>query len=204
MTNKLTIPESKRLQQFEYTIERAFVSYIEMAVALLGIREDQLFLGKHKSFDEYCQVRWNFGSNYANKLISSMEAANDVKEVLVLVDKTVNKMGTVVPKSEAVAREIAKIETETERADLWVKSVETAPQHEPTAAHVAKTRKEMFPNEKPAEKTSSEIIKVLINRIDAIRLAIDGLPENVASVTGCQTALDRLNDARKALFGVTR
>ena len=62
-------------------------------------------------------------------------------------------MGVITPKSIFVASKLAQIDSIPERADVWKKAVETAPKSkvtgEPkvTAAHVAKTRKAMFPPE---------------------------------------------------------
>lgn len=164
MSNELTRAEARRLEQYEATIQDGLNSFVEMARALRAIREEQLFPDDYESFEDYCQGRWRFGKRYANYLISSMEAAEDVADVETVA-------GTIVPTSEAVAREIAKVETEEGRADLWAKAVETAPQnHEGvpivTAAHVAKTRRELFP-EDPKPVNYPEKVQRILEKLNS-------------------------------------
>lgn len=155
MGTKLTTRESGMLSEHEQTIEDGLFSFLSVGRALLAIREERLYKSSHDEFGAYCQSRWNMGRNYANKMIDAVEAADDVSEVE-------TKVGTIVPTNEAVAREIAKIQSIPQRADVWEKAVETAPINKETglprvtASHVAKTRKALIPTEEDNGKPTVE------------------------------------------------
>lgn len=57
------------LAQCEAVIERGRATFMEVGGALETIKAAKLYLETHKTFEEYCRDRWDFGSNYANKVI---------------------------------------------------------------------------------------------------------------------------------------
>ena len=113
----------------------------------MAIRKDRLYRAEYQTFEDYCRKRWDLSHRYVNRQIEAVEAADDVAEV------EMENGNTLFPQTHTVASQLAQIDSIPERADVWKKAVETAPKSkvtgEPnvTAAHVAKTRKAMFPPE---------------------------------------------------------
>lgn len=99
-----------RLFELERVIAAGLQSFIEVGNALMEIRDKRLYKEQgYKNFEEYCHERWKWGRNYANKQIKAAKVAG--------------VLGTVVPKSERVARELADqpegvVREVAERVDL--------------------------------------------------------------------------------------
>lgn len=144
---QLTTTQERRLAEHEATIRNGLESWIDVSRALIEIHDANLWIGKGKSFIGYCKDEFGINKSRVWQLIDSCKAADEVSTIV----------DTPTPQSEGVAREIAKVESEQERADLWAKATETAADNTPTAAHVAKTRKAMFqPEESNGEPEADE------------------------------------------------
>lgn len=131
MTAALTVPERRSLAHNESIIARGQKTFVEVGNALAAIRDGKLYRADFATFSAYCEARWNFKRNYANKLIASAAI--------------VPELGTNVPtpSSEAVAREVARVPAE-KRAEVWEQAVERG-KGKPTAATVRKVSEELFP-----------------------------------------------------------
>ena len=140
MGTKLTTTEAKHLAAYETIVHQGLDGWVEVTVALLEIRDRNLWIGKGNTFLAYCKAEFDISRTRVYQLIESCKAAKDVSTIV----------DCPAPRNEGVARELSKVKTEQERADLWTASNKTAPANKsPTAAHVAKTRREMFPFETP-------------------------------------------------------
>lgn len=114
----------EELARHEQVIERGKQTFVEVGLALWEIREGRGYRFEHGTFEDYCQERWGWGRNYANKLISA--------------SAVVGNLGTVVPilpVSETQARPLTQLAPDQQR-EAWQKAVETAPNGKVTAAHV--------------------------------------------------------------------
>jgi len=70
--NQPTPRERKqRLYNCEAIIERAKRHFIDAGHALLEIKHEQLWIDDYESFEDYCNEKWNYSLNYANRLIAS-------------------------------------------------------------------------------------------------------------------------------------
>lgn len=134
----LTSTEQKTLTELETTIERNLQSFYEIGIALMKIRDERLYRKDYETFEAYCQKRWQFQRNYANKLIASAGVVQNIG------------MGTIVPKTESQARPLTKLPPE-KQAEVWNKAVETAPDGKVTAKHVEQVVEENA-KQKPAFK----------------------------------------------------
>src|SRR5574340_954971 len=108
----LTKDDAKALARCEATIERGQETFLRVGQALAEIRDGKLYRATHKRFEDYCQERWSFQRNYANKLIQAA--------------KTVDDLGTTVPtkpSNEAQARELGRL-PEAQRGEAWQQAVE--------------------------------------------------------------------------------
>lgn len=153
MDTQLTVRERKTLAQCDETIEKGEAIFIAVGKALATVRDQQLWRESYASFEEYCRIRHSKSARLAYYQINSAKAVEDIQEVRTMVhgsnlssqdDDPISQV------NERVAREVAKAETPQARADVWVKSVETAPKDKDgkpriTASHVKKVRQELIP-----------------------------------------------------------
>ncbi len=91
----LTLAESQELTRLEHIVHKGQSTFVEVATALLEIRDKRLYRLSNKTWPGYCSERWNFSGRYANKLIETLDVVDAAK-----------KSGTMVPESERQAREV--------------------------------------------------------------------------------------------------
>lgn len=120
----LTVAETRLLASYEAVITQGLSSFIEVGNALAQVRDGKLYRAKFKTFESYCQERWNIDHTYAHRIM----AAARVVEMLPIGNK---------PSTESQARPLTKLPPD-EQADAWREAVETAPDGKMTAKHVAK------------------------------------------------------------------
>lgn len=121
----LTVVEQGRLEHNEAIIEKGLNTFVDVGNALAEIRDGKLYRQTHGTFEDYCQERWGFARNYANKMIAAAGV--------------VSGLGTIVPSlpaTESQARPLTRLEP-NEQIAAWQEAVETAPNGKVTAAHVA-------------------------------------------------------------------
>lgn len=93
------------LHQYEEVIHENRDSFEKMIDALIGIRDERLYLKSHKTFAEYCQKRWKFTARWANYIVSGHDAVkqltdeNDVRTGLTPENIEVLKKSSVISKS---------------------------------------------------------------------------------------------------------
>ena len=68
---KLSIDETQQLEGCEEIIENGLNIWYQVGEALLHIRDNRLYRSTHKTFEEYCQERWQMKRDYADKLIGA-------------------------------------------------------------------------------------------------------------------------------------
>ncbi len=119
-------------------------SYLTIASWLTITRDEELWLDDEDcdSLEDFANKYFDYSKSYVSRLIAAKQAHDDVLELPIGNNQVLEP-----PKTEAVSREIAKVEGPQARADLWCKANDSS-KGSPTAAHVAKTRKAMFPPEK--------------------------------------------------------
>jgi len=123
--------ELARLSELENVIDAGLKTFVDVGNALLEIRDSRLYREGWGTFEEYCQDRWGWQRNYANKMISAATV--------------VNNLGTIVPISpatESQTRPLTSLPPEAQR-QAWQTAVETAPNGKVTAAHVKSVVDEM-------------------------------------------------------------
>lgn len=70
LSPSLTVTDTVELALLEDTIRKGIQASIEMAQALMTIRERQLYRDCYSSFEEYCQCKWGFTDRYARLLLN--------------------------------------------------------------------------------------------------------------------------------------
>lgn len=111
----LSQAEASELQACEQIIERGLKTFMEVATALMTIREHKLYRATHGTFDNYCQDRWAIQARHARRIIDAGEMAEricfeDGIPVLML------------PASESQTRPLAKLPPEFQRT-AWKKVI---------------------------------------------------------------------------------
>lgn len=106
------LSELETLADLEPIIERYRRCFVDAGNALRTIRDRRLYRAEHGTFEEYCEKRWGFTPQYANKLV--------------LATDTVAKLETIVsnpPIVEAHVRELLALETTEQQAEAWTATV---------------------------------------------------------------------------------
>ena len=132
MTEIQRIPRT--LKDNEAVIQRGLTQVWEVAAALADIREQKQYLeGGFKTFEEYCQTRWQFSQQYATSLIRGVSVVENLNNNL---NKTETRV-SVLPHQEAQTRAIREATKEPEeQAAVWVQAVEDAGGEQPTAPQI--------------------------------------------------------------------
>lgn len=132
-----------RYQELESVINEAIGQIYVLAVALKEIRDDKHYqdLG-FKTFEDYCQDRWNLGRSYVHRCIDFAVTVNllpmgNKNADPVIVQREIDKRGL----SERSLRPIASSGLPDEQKAVLVEAVVTA-EEKPTARAVSKVVKE--------------------------------------------------------------
>ena len=151
----MTGRDRARLDKLETIVGEGLETFIQVGAALKEIRDDRLYRGTHKTFDEYLQRKWKISRSYAGRLISAAEVVNniaDTKNVTEDLDKTeASSQSNCVagiwkpdptknpPRNEAQTRELARLPANKQK-QAWktalVKSFDSGRTSTPTAKDV--------------------------------------------------------------------
>lgn len=134
----ITPEESVRLCELERIIQKGKDTFVEVGTALSEIRDSRIYRATFKTFEEYCQKRWEFEKAYAFRMIAAAEVVGNL-----------SPMGDT-PTSERQARPLAKLPAEQQPA-AWERAQEIAKEEsKPVAArHVEAAVLEVMPKEEP-------------------------------------------------------
>jgi hypothetical protein len=100
-----------RERRIDSAIERGRRAFAEIGEELKVIRDEQLYLATHESFDEYCRERWHFTRSTADRLISGYDVIASLTPIGVTDIK------------ESQARELGKIPPDN-RAEVFQEASE--------------------------------------------------------------------------------
>ncbi len=139
-----------QLQEQEVIIQKGLNGFIKAGEALKVIKEGKLYSGEYATYQEYCQKKWNFTPQHANRLIKAATVVEEIKS---------EPIGSIVPQSEAQARALSKSENP---AVDWKETQEVTGKEQPTAKELAalikeKNKKKDFIDAEIAEETHEEI-----------------------------------------------
>ena len=138
MENTVTQQESVRLCELERIIQKGKDTFVEVGTALSEIRDSRIYRATFKTFEDYCQKRWEFEKAYAFRMIAAAEVVANL-----------SPMGDT-PSSERQARPLAKLPADQQPA-AWERAQEIAKEeYKPVAArHVEAAVLEVMPKEEP-------------------------------------------------------
>lgn len=124
-TDTLSVFERAKLENYECIIEDGLQTCFDVGRALLAIRDEKLYRITHKTFEEYCQEKWNLSRPHAYRMIESAEVIQNVSQ---------GRQSEPLPANERQARPLAKLQP-AEQADAWQEAVEES-DGKPTAKDV--------------------------------------------------------------------
>lgn len=101
--------ERDELQALESTIERGLKTFMQTGEALARVRDRRLYREKYETFEQYCQERWGFRREVADRYVRAAA-----------VVAVTNPTGLAPPATESVARELAPLLPEPDKLrDVW-------------------------------------------------------------------------------------
>jgi hypothetical protein len=57
----------------ETTIGQGWQSFVDVGLALAQTRDERRYKAEYESFESYCQIKWQYGRNYVDRLISAAQ-----------------------------------------------------------------------------------------------------------------------------------
>jgi hypothetical protein len=129
ITTELTSGEQQLFEQHEEIIERGLQTFYAVGYALADIRDQRLYRAEYKTFEDYCQQRWNMSKSNANRLVQAASIVDNLAPI------------GVKPQNEAQVRPLAKLETAEDQQDAWKEAVERS-NGKPTAKVVGEVVQE--------------------------------------------------------------
>lgn len=136
MNDKLSKDEKSVLSVCEKKIESVEGGFYEEGMALARIRDQSLYRGDYRKFEDYCVDRWDMSMSYANRKIRAAE----LLEIL----ETLVPIGTHLL-TESQVRELINLNPKPLR-EIFETAIATAPNGKLTAAHIREVKEEYFEN----------------------------------------------------------
>lgn len=131
--SSLSVEEKAELKRCEGTIKRGLATFYEVGMALSIIREKKLWRAWHRTFNQYCQERWQIGSGRARQLIAASEAASNIQSATV-----------VTPTNERQVRPLMRLAPE-QQVEVWRQACGIASGRPVTANHVVAAAHQLYP-----------------------------------------------------------
>ena len=138
---------------------------LEVARALQEVRDDELYLGTHKNFREYCRAELQLFKSQAYALASAGEVHRDLESAM--ADKSM------LPQNERQLRPLTKLKTPEARVQAWERTLEVVGKKPVTEADVRKVVKGIQAVTKPSllrkpdRKQTDDTFGVLKTRLKA-------------------------------------
>jgi len=116
VVTKLTPADRKALAKHEETIRGGLTSFIEVGHALAEIRDSELYREEFKSFEAYCNDKWDLKRQTAYDKIHAAEIVAELQNV---------RSSVHVPQAESQALELAKAKTDAPK--VWAEVLKRSP-----------------------------------------------------------------------------
>lgn len=152
--------ESITLRECEAAIEDAIgrgrESFVEIGKALAAIRDSgqpskRLYRATHATFKDYCRDRWPFSKSQCDRFIAGYRMVEALK---------MTPVGGILPATERQVRELARLESDGQAADVWQKVVDSVSgPKEITAAVIRKHVNEAIGYERPEPPDKVESVR---------------------------------------------
>ena len=125
----LSREELDELKSCEATIAKGEQTFVVVGQNLETIRDRRLYRETDKTFEAYCQRRWNFGRARATQLIGSSNVA-----------RLLTTVNTTAPTCERQVRPLIEL-SPVDQEKVWLEAVKSTPNGPPTGEHVREVAK---------------------------------------------------------------
>jgi hypothetical protein len=204
----LTAAEQQQLAQCETIIKQGLRAFLDVAAALLEVRDRELFRATHDTFQKYCAEKWGITSRHANRLVLAGEVVKNVTE-----DQLVSNIPAAVPQNEAQARELAALPKEKQvevAREVSKKSANpTAKDFKAEAEKAGKVDEDEGdePDEKPRVTSYTPPTPPVPNTsqpksnadLEKLMELVDEAETLARKIAGCDDAVKILHDLSKAI-----
>jgi hypothetical protein len=75
---QLSSIERTRFCELEGIIQRGLSTFVEVAQALVEIRDKRLYRQFYPTFEAYCRTRWHFGSSRARQVMAGLQVVQNL------------------------------------------------------------------------------------------------------------------------------
>jgi hypothetical protein len=120
---ELATNQQAELNRLETVIQKNLQSFVQVGMALMKIRDSKLYQITNRTFEEYCNDRWQFSRRRAYQFIESVTVIENVNNC------------SHQPATESQTRPLTNL-SPVQQKEAWTKAVETAPAGKVTAKHV--------------------------------------------------------------------
>lgn len=110
----LSTTEADELRSLETAIERGLQTFVEVGNALMTIRDSRLYRAEYRTFEEYCQQRWQLKQSRAYQMIDAAKVVGGLESSTIV---------ELLPTNEAQARPLTRLEPE-EQVSVWQEVVQ--------------------------------------------------------------------------------
>lgn len=118
-------------KRIDSAIEAAREHYATIGRELMRIRDGKLYLGKHKTFEAYCEQRWYYSRGHAYRLIEAVKVLDDLSP-------QGDTEAAEVPETERQARAVGAAAPDAEtRQAVWTTAQELAGDSQPAPKVIA-------------------------------------------------------------------
>jgi hypothetical protein len=194
----------RTLADNEAVIKRGMLQVWEVAAALADIREQKQYLeAGYKTFEAYCQERWNFGRDYATSLMRGAKVLENIKQnVNKEVDKTLTTV-SVLPETEWQARAIHEATKQPEeQAKVWEQAVEDAGGEQPTAPQIKRAAEKVKAAKEPEPEEASPEPAKICDEFGPLDVSLIPLWSDLATIREALNAVRALKKRFKELLSV--
>jgi hypothetical protein len=138
-TGTLAADEKASLARLEEIVEHGIGHVYRVAKALEEIRDSRLYREHYRTFEDYCQHRWNYTRRRVNQLIGTAEViadlAGDTMGTLGSHTEIMEVDNSSLPTTERQLRPLAALPSD-KRKEVWREAVETSKGGRPSGRHV--------------------------------------------------------------------
>lgn len=157
----LTTEERDTLTQYETYLQQHLETFFEVGKILVSIRNQKLYRETYKTFEEYCQDRWQISRPRAYQLMGAAEVRDNL---------STNVDIDILPQNEAQTRALKKAPPE-KQPELWQKAVEQNDGRAPSGRQIIEVYETEFEEKKPdkvKDKVKCDLCGKFFSRIQIV------------------------------------
>lgn len=122
ISSSLSPEEIQQLAELEDRIRAGLKSIIEAGRCLMEVRDLRLYRADYKSFQEYCQHRWEMTPQYGNRLIAASCVIQNLESETNV---------SLLPENEIQCRPLASLPVQ-QQTEVWLRLISEVPKEEIT------------------------------------------------------------------------